>query len=110
MNFKKGLIMAGVGLALAFGAVSGASASPWGFHHPRRVEVNQRLHNQDLRINREYRHGEISLRRARFLHGEDRLVRHEERFDARFDRSHLTRGEYRTLNHQENRINHQIGR
>lgn len=109
MNFKKGLIVAGVSILMAVGAIGSASASVWSYHHPRRTEVNDRLHNQDLRINREYRDGEISGRRARFLHGEDRLIRHEERFDARFDRGHITRGEDRALNHQENDVSHQIG-
>jgi hypothetical protein len=109
MNIKKSLILAGVSLVMAFGAIDGASASPWSVNHPRRAEVNARLHNQDLRINRELRNGEIGLHRARVLHREDRMLRHEERFDARFHHGHITRAEDRALNQQENGVSHQIG-
>jgi hypothetical protein len=110
MNLKKSLILAGVGLVMAFGAIDAASASPWTQNHPRRVEVNHRLGRQDMRINREVRNGEIGLHRARVLYREDRLIRHEERFETRFHHGHITRAEKRALNQQENGVSHRIGR
>jgi hypothetical protein len=110
MNIKKSLILAGVSLVMAFGAIDGASASTWTQNHPRRVEVNHRLARQDMRINREVRNGEIGLHRARVLHREDRLIRHEERFGARSHHGHITRAEKRALNQQENGVSHRIGR
>ena len=110
MNIKKSLLLAGITLAMAFGAVDAASASTWAQNHPRRVEVNHRLERQDVRINREFRRGEIGFQRARMLHREDRMLRHEERFDARFHHGHITRAEQRALNQQENGVSHQIGR
>ena len=110
MNLKKTLILAGITLAMALGAVDAASASTWNANHPRRTEVNHRLDRQDVRINRELARGEIGLHRARVLHREDRLIRHEERFEARFHHGHITRAEQRALNQQENGVSHQIGR
>jgi hypothetical protein len=72
--------------------------------------VNHRLATQDMRINRDYRDGSISLRQARLLHTEDRMVRHQERFDARFDHGHITRADQRALNQDENGVSRQIWR
>ena len=46
-------------------------------------------------INHDYRDGRISLHQAHYLHAEDRMVRHQERFDARFDHGHITRADQR---------------
>jgi hypothetical protein len=109
MNLKKIALLATTAAVLALGSAASASAETnWQDHHPRRVEVNHRLENQDRRIDREYREGKISFRQARFEHAEDRRIARQERFDARFDRSHITRGEDQRLNHEENRVNQQI--
>lgn len=110
MQFKRTLLIALFGIAGAAVAVGSASASPWNWHHPRRAEVNHRLAAQDMRINRDYRDGRISLRQAHYLHAEDRTVRHQERFDARFDRGHITRADQRGLNQDENGVSRQIRR
>jgi hypothetical protein len=77
--------------------------------HPRRAEVNGRLANQSGRINSEVRDGQISGRRAAYLHGEDHEIRTEERNFARRDDGHITRGEQALLNRQENQVSRQIG-
>ena len=103
-------LLAACGLVAALGVATGASAETrWQHHHPRRVEVNHRLANQDHRINVERREGEITGRQARYLHAEDRGFRAQERFDASRDRSHLTRAEQRRLNREENGVSRQIG-
>src|SRR5579864_1074256 len=51
------LIAAAAGLV---GSVSSAQAGEWKENHPRRVEVNRRLENQNDRIHREVREGEMS--------------------------------------------------
>jgi hypothetical protein len=91
-------------LACLVGFADSASASTWAQRHPRRAEVNQRLANQNYRINRELREGEISRVQARSLHREDHFVRQEERFVAA--QHHI---EQRALNQQENGISRQIG-
>lgn len=110
MQFKRTFLIALFAIAGAAVGVGGASASPWDGHHLRRAEVNHRLVVQDMRINRDYRDGRISLRQVRYLHTEDRMVRHQEHFDARFDRGHITRADQRGLNQDENGVNRQIWR
>jgi hypothetical protein len=44
------------------------------------------------------------------MHDEDRMVRTQERFDARFNDGHITKAEQRALNQDENGISRQIGR
>jgi len=102
-----------VALATIFVATSAGSAfaeSRWDANHPRRDQVNDRLANQNRRINRERREGELSGRQARQLHREDHQIRHEERFMASQNGSHITRAEQVALNQQENHVSRQIGR
>ncbi len=110
MTFKRAIMIALFGTAAALATAGAASADPWDLHHPRRAEVNHRLAMQDMRINHDYRNGRISLRQAHYLHAEDRMIRHQERFDARFDRSHITRADRRALNQDENGVSRQIWR
>lgn len=82
----------------------------WKQDHPRRAEVNNRLANQNKRINQEVKEGEISKGQAAKLHREDRQVRQEERAMASQNGGHITKQEQRTLNQQENGISRQIGK
>jgi len=105
-------------MKMAFGAAliallagTGANAAtPWQKHHPRRTEVNMRLAHQERRIAEERREGELTRRQAHELRAQDRGIRNEERFDASRDGSHITKGEQRSLNRQENAVSRQIGR
>jgi len=72
--------------------------------------VNDRLANQNYRIDRDYRDGAITAGQARYLHQEDRYIRGQERFDARFDGGHITPAEQRALNQDENGVSRQIYR
>ena len=87
-----------------------AAEGQWEKNHPRRAEVNDRLANQNKRINQEVKEGEISKGQAAKLHREDRQVRREERAMASQNGGHITKQEQRTLNQQENAISHQIGK
>ncbi len=109
MTTRKLLILC-AGLAMAGGAASSASAQPtFDQTHPARAEVNARLENQDRRIDRERREGEISPARAYRLHRADWRIRHEERRMANHHHGHLTRREDQRLNHQENQVSRRIG-
>ena len=99
-----------IGAIATLGAAGAASAHPWDMHHPRRVEVNARLNHIDHRIAMERRDGELSHGQARDLRREDAGLRGRERFYASHDRSHLTRAEYRRLNHEEDRLGRQVRR
>lgn len=86
-----------------------AEAGQWAANHPRRVEVNDRLANQNRSIHNEVRDGQMSRGEAQTLHHDDRQIRQEERDMASQDNSHITRTDQRALNQQENQVSRQIG-
>ena len=78
--------------------------------HLRRAQVNKRLKNQNKRINKEVKEGEITKSQAAKLHKEDRQIRKEERAMASQNGGHITKQEQKTLNQQENAVSKQIGK
>ncbi len=101
---------AALGLAMVGAlATTASAATAWQHSHPRRAEVNGRLANQNHRITNERREGEISGAQAHELRAQDRGIRAEERFDASRNGGHITKGEQRTLNRQENTVSREIG-
>jgi len=91
--------------------VSAAFAeTQWERNHPRRDQVNDRLANQNHRINHELKEGEITKQQARQLHREDHGIRQEERDMAKMNGGHITKGEQKVVNQQENGVSRQIGR
>jgi hypothetical protein len=101
------LALAGVFAAsLASNAIA---ETTWQQNHPRRAEVNRRLNNQNRRIHREVKEGELSKQQAAGLHAQDHNVRQEERAMARNDNGHITKADKRALNQQENGISKEIG-
>lgn len=105
MSIKRNALLAIMGLVLAGGAATAASADTL---HPRRAEVNERLANQNHRIAEARREGEISPRQAWRLHRADYRVRRQEVRFAHFHHGHITRHEQRRLNREENRISRHI--
>ena len=103
---KKTLLSLAAFLALALALPAQAQRGP----HPRRMEVNRRLVNQNRRIREEVREGDLTRQQANGLHRQDRQIRQEERAMSSQNGGHLTRQEQRTLNQQENRISRRIGR
>lgn len=87
-----------------------AEKKEWNKKHPRRHEVNQRLNNQDKRINKEVKEGEMTKQQASKLHKEDRQTRKEERAMASQNGGHITKEEQKVLNQQENAVSKQIGK
>lgn len=90
--------------------VAGTAVSAMAADHPRREQVNERLHNQNKRINKERKEGEISQKQANKLHREDRQIRKEENAMAAQHGGHITKQEQRKLNRQENVVSKQIGK
>lgn len=104
------IVAIAVALTFALGTAGGAMAeTQWQKEHPRRTEVNRRLDNQNRRIHKEVKEGEISRQQAAKLHHEDHQVRREERMMASQNGGHITKQEKRTLNQQENSVSKQIG-
>jgi hypothetical protein len=111
MSYGSKIVALAIGLAMIGASIGTAAAdTPWQRHHPWREQVNHRLTNLNRRINTERREGELTSGQARALHREDRTLRQQERFMARFHNSHLTRAEHRSLNQEENGLSRQIGR
>lgn len=95
-------------VALA-GLVGTASADDtWQKNHPRREQVNQRLSNQNKRINADVKNGTMTQAQANAVHHEDHQVRQEERDMASQNGGHITKTEQKALNQQENGISNQI--
>ena len=104
--FFSALFVAFLGIA----NISMAQDGNFAKNHPRRAEVNQRLNNQDHRINHEVRDGDMSRRQANHLHQRDHQIRREERRMASRHDGHITKREQNRLNHQENHVSRRIHR
>ena len=110
IKLTKLAVVAFASTVLAASAGPAFAETPWEQSHPWRDQVNDRLQNQNRRINQEFREGELSRNQARQLHREDHFIRGEERRFASRDGGHITRGEQHFLNRQENFVSHRIGR
>ena len=107
-SFRKSLSFAAALVMLA-GVVGTASAeTTWQKNHPRRTQVNHRLHNQNHRIHNDVKNGTMTKGQAAAAHKEDHQVRQEERGMASQNGGHITKPEQRVLNKQENGISSQI--
>jgi len=93
---------------LGIANVSMAQDGSFSKNHPRRAEVNHRLNNQDRRINRKYRKGDITRHQAGRLHQRDHQMRKEERRMAYRHGGHLSKHEQNRLNRQENHMSRRI--
>ena len=98
--------------AALLGSSIGAAVAEtkWERNHPRRDQVNDRLANQNRRINQERKEGEINKAQANKLHSEERAIRQEERTMSGLNGGHITPVEQKALNQQENAVSRQIGR
>ena len=104
------MILGAAMIAMLAGTTGANAATAWQKEHPRRTEVNMRLAQQNRHITEERREGELTRTGARDLRAQDRGLRAEERLDASRDRGHITRGEQRRLNRQENGVSREIGK
>jgi hypothetical protein len=107
----KSLGAAGIAAAaLAFLATSrpAVAGGKWDKEHPRRAEVNGRLANQNKRIAQGEKSGRISKQQGAQLHAEHQNIRSQERADGAAHGGHITKGEQRQLNHEENAESKQI--
>jgi hypothetical protein len=105
-SIRNGLVLAA---AMLFASGAAMAQTQWEKDHPRRDQVNDRLANQNKRINQEVKSGEISKQQAAKLHRQDRQIRKEERTMASQNGGHITKTEQRALNQQENKVSREIG-
>ena len=109
-SVRKILTVAAVTMSLTGLAGTAMAETQWQKDHPRRTEVNKRLANQNRRINKEVKEGEISKSQAKQLHQEDHAIRQEERSMASTNGGHITKTEQKALNQQENQVSKPIGK
>lgn len=106
MNSKYFLSVMALGILLTSMAPAQAQGFFWN-NHPRRSEVLRRDNGLNRQIQAD--RGQLGGNYRR-LENEDRAIRHQEQRDARFDNGHITAGEQRQLNREENRLQRQINR
>lgn len=94
---------------LGISNVASAQNGHWAQTHPRRDQVNDRLANQNKRINHEVKDGDMSKAKAARLKSNDHKIRQEERDMAAQNHGHITKQEQHTLNQQENANSRKIG-
>jgi hypothetical protein len=70
--------------------------------HPRRNEVNTRIDNQRERINQGVKNGTLTQQQAQQLRANDRAIKQQEHADVKANGGHLTAGEQKQLNQEEN--------
>ena len=112
MSFTKLTLLSTAASAVFIVGAVGPSfaATAWQNSHPRRVEVNHRLGNENHPINQDRREGELNRGQAHQLHREDHQIRQEERDMASQDNGYISRLDQTALNQQENVVSHEIGR
>jgi uncharacterized protein HemX len=91
-------------------AVMGLSTVSYAQNHPRREQVNDRIENQNHRITKEVKEGEINHSQAQQLRQNDKAIRLEERNMAAQNGGHITKNEQRALNQQLNQNSGAIGK
>jgi hypothetical protein len=104
----KAALCTGVMASVLFGATLSFAETQWEKDHPRRDEVNDRLENQNSRIDDGREDGTLTGKEARKLHGEDRAIRRQERRYARHHGGHISTAEQQKLNREENQVSSQI--
>jgi hypothetical protein len=112
MNAKSTLTAIGfvIGAALASGSVMAQTTATDVPGHPRVNEVNNRLANQQNRINNGLKNGTMNQKQAeRDETRDDSIARRESVDEAKHD-GHLTKQEQHNLNKSENRNSHDIYR
>src|SRR5512140_3331093 len=102
------LLGAALAAAMLLVATPTFADSRWEQTHPRREQVNDRLQNQNRRVDNGARTGKLTPQQAHQLHREDHAIRAEERTDAALHHGHITKGEQRQINRQENQVSRQI--
>ena len=97
-------------LLSGLGGTAMSAETTWEKQHPRRDQVNDRLENQDKRINREVKEGDLTKSQAAALHKDDHKIRQEERDMAKLDHGHITAADQKALDQQENAVSRQIAK
>jgi hypothetical protein len=103
-----GLMLAGSASAQTSNTTSGAGPGVVDPGHPRVNEVNQREENQQQRIADGVQNGKLTPQQTSDLEKREASVQNREQKDMAKNNGHLTKGEQRRINRQQNRISKSI--
>jgi hypothetical protein len=103
MNFLAAAI-----IATAFGSVTAMAQTAPVPDHPRENEVNQRLDNQQARINQGLANGTMTGKEAARDERHDENIAQRESVDEAKHNGHITKAEQNRLNRAENRNSRRI--
>jgi hypothetical protein len=104
---SKALLLAGLYSATLGSSLTMAQTVP---DHPRVNEVNQRLDNQQARINQGLANGTMTGKQAARDEAHDANIAKRESVDEAKHNGHLTKGEQQRLNKSENKNSRRIYR
>jgi hypothetical protein len=110
------LVLAAGGLMIAGSAsaqtstTSGAGPGVVDPGHPRVNEVNNREENQQQRIGNGIKSGKLNSQQAANLEKRETSVQNREKADMAKNNGHLTKGEQKGINRQQNRISRSIAK
>jgi hypothetical protein len=114
-TFTKSLLVLAVGGLMIAGSASAQTSTTSGAGpgvvdpgHPRVNEVNQRQENQQKRIANGVDSGKLTPQQTSNLEKREATVDNREQKDMAKNNGHLTRGEQRRINRQQNRVSKSI--
>jgi len=103
-----GLMIAGSAAAQTSTNTSGAGPGVVDPGHPRVNQVNRREGNQQQRIGNGIKSGKLNSQQASHLEKRETSVQNREKKDMAAHNGHLTKGEQKGINRQQNRISKTI--
>jgi len=108
MNIKSGTFLAATIIIASFGSTLAVAQTAPVPDHPRENEVNQRLDNQQARVDQGLANGTMTGREAAHDEQHDEHIAQRESADEAKHNGHITKSEQRRLNRSENRNSKRI--
>ncbi len=116
-TFTKSLLLLAVGGLMLTGSAAAQTSTTSGAGpgvvdpgHPRVNEVNSREENQQQRIGNGVKNGTLNSKQTANLENRETNVQNREKADMAKNNGHLTKGEQKGINRQQNRISKSIAK
>ena len=116
-TFTKSLLLLAVGGLMLTGSAAAQTSTTSGAGpgvvdpgHPRVNEVNAREENQQQRIGNGVKNGTLNSKQTAHLENRETNVQNREKADLAKNNGHLTKGEQKGINRQQNRISKSIAK
>ena len=95
------LSLSTVGFAAPAANKGNPTGGKFAHKHARRNEVNKRVKNQRQAINRDEKDGKLTKAQGNQLKANDRAIKEQEHADVKKNGGHITKGEQKQLNQEE---------